>query len=123
MKKITRFEDIEAWQDARVLAKDIYKMTSAWKDFSLRDQMRRASVSIMANIAEGYARGSNKEFAQFMFFSKASASELQSHLYLSLDLNYISKENFEYVYEQLDKIQRKLSSFIKILRYNAQRYN
>lgn len=121
MGKITRFEDIEAWQDARVLARDIYKMTEIWKDFSLRDQMRRSSVSIMANIAEGYARNSNREFAQFMFISKASASELQSHLYLSLDLNYISQEDFGNVYEQLDKIQRKLSSFIKTLRYNAQR--
>jgi len=96
-------------------------MTESWKDFSLRDQMRRSSVSIMANIAEGYARNSNREFAQFMYISKASASELQSHLYLSLDLNYISHEDFGNVYEQLDNIQRKLSSFIKILRYNAQR--
>lgn len=81
--------------------------------------MRRAAVSIMANIAEGYARGGNKEFVQFMFISKASASELQSHLYLSLDLIYISQDNFNTIYEQLDKVQRKLSSFIKVLRNNS----
>jgi four helix bundle protein len=119
MGKITRFEDIEAWQDARLLAKDIYRTTANWKDFSLMDQMRRASVSIMANIAEGYARRSNREFSQFMFISKASASELQSHLYLSLDISYLSQIEFSRIYEQLDKVQRKLSSFIKTLRYNA----
>lgn len=118
MGKITKFEDIETWQDARLLAKAIYKITEGWKDFSLKDQMRRAAVSIMANIAEGYARGGNKEFVQFMFISKASASELQSHLYLSLDLSYISQDNFNTAYEQLDKVQRKLSSFIKVLRNN-----
>lgn len=119
MGKITGLEDIEVWQNARVTAKTIYSMTEKWKDFSLRDQMRRAAVSIMANIAEGYARGGNKEFVQFMFISKASASELQSHLYLSLDLSYISQDNFNTIYEQLDKVQRKLSSFIKVLRNNS----
>ncbi len=119
MNKITKLEDIEAWQDARILAKTIYKITADWKDFSLKDQMRRAAISIMANIAEGYGRGGNKEFAQFMFISKASASELQSHLYLSLDLNYVLQDDFYTIYEQLDKVQRKLSAFIKVLRNNA----
>ncbi len=115
MSKIARFEDIEAWQDARVLTGEIYKTTKSWKDLSLKDQMRRAAVSIMANIAEGYARRSDKEFSQFLFIAKASASELQSHLYLSLDLNGISKETFHILYEMLDKIQRKLYSFIRAL--------
>ena len=115
------FEDLEIWKSARTLTNMIYKITSDGnfsKDFGLRDQIRRASVSIMSNIAEGYARGGNKEFVQFMFISKASASELQSHLYLSLDLSYISQDNFNTAYEQLDKVQRKLSSFIKVLRNN-----
>jgi four helix bundle protein len=113
---IKRFEDIEAWQDSRKLAKELYSISAHWNDYSLRDQIRRAATSVMANIAEGYARGGNKEFIQFMFISKASCAELQSHIYLSLDLNYISKETFDALYEQLDKIQRKLSSFIKVLR-------
>lgn len=113
---IRRFEDIEAWQDARLLAGIIYKMTEGWKDFSLKDQMRRAAISVMANIAEGYARGGNREFIQFMFVSKASAAELQSHLYLASDLLYISQGDFASIYEQLDKVQRKLSAFIKALR-------
>jgi len=115
MGKITKFEDIEVWQDARLLAKEIYRMTKSWKDFSLKDQMRRASVSIMANIAEGYARRSDKEFSQFLFIARASAAELQSHLYLSLDLSNILQKEFDYLHEQLDKIQRKLYSFIKAL--------
>lgn len=115
MGKITKFEDIEAWQDARQLASVIYKITETWKDFSLRDQMRRASISIMANIAEGYARKSDKEFSHFLFIARASAAELQSHLYLSLDLNNVLKRDFDSLYEQLDKIQRKLYSFIKAL--------
>ncbi len=89
MGKITKFEDIEAWQDVRLLEKEIYIMTESWKDFSLKDQMRRASVSIMANIAESYARRSDKEFSQFLFIAMASAAELQSHLYLSLDLSNV----------------------------------
>ena len=89
MGKITKFEDIEAWQDSRLLTGTIYRMTETWKDFSLKDQMRRASVSVMSNIAEGYARRGNKEFIQFMFISKASCAELQNHLYFTLDLNYI----------------------------------
>jgi len=116
MGKITKFEDIEAWKDARTMAGSVYKMTDDWKDLSLKDQMRRASVSVMANIAEGYARSGNKELAKFLFIAKASASELQSHLYLSSDLKYISPECFNSVYDQLDKIQRKLSNFIKALR-------
>lgn len=113
---IIRFEDIEAWQESRKLAKELYNVSAHWKDYNIRDQIRRAAISVMANIAEGYARGGNKEFIQFMFISKASCAELQSHLYLALDLDYISKETFESLYEQLDRIQRKLSSFIKVLR-------
>ncbi len=116
MGAIRRFEDIEAWQDAKLLAGHVYKMTDSWKDFSLKDQMRRASVSIMANIAEGFARKGNKEFVHFMYISKASASELQSHLYLALDLLYVSRDEFDSMYEQTDKTQRKLTNFIKMLR-------
>jgi four helix bundle protein len=115
MSKIVRFEDIEAWQDARALTKEIYIITESWKDFSLKDQMRRASVSIMANTVEGYARRGDKEFSHFLFIARASAAELQSHLYLSLDLNNISHQVFDYLYEKLDKIQRKLYSFIRTL--------
>lgn len=98
-----------------MLTKEIYKRTENWKDYSFKDQMRRASVSIMANIAEGYARKSDKEFSQFLYIAKASAAELQSHLYISLDLHNVEQEDFNWLYEQLDKIQRKLYSFIKAL--------
>lgn len=98
------------------MAGAVYKMTESWKDFSLKEQMRRAAVSVMANIAEGYARGGNKELVQFLFIAKASAAELQSHLYLASDLKYIAHEDVNSLYEQLDKVQRKISAFIKALR-------
>ena len=94
MGKIGRFEEIEAWQKARDMNKDVYKITgnsSFSKDFSLKDQIRRASVSIMANIAEGFGRKSRKEFANFLNMAHGSAAELQSHLYIALDIGYIDR--------------------------------
>ena len=84
MAKIEKFEDIQAWQKARQLVTEVYKVTAeseGWrKDFSLRDQIKRASVSIMSNIAEGFCRQTDKEFVQFLYMAKGSASEVQSQL-------------------------------------------
>ncbi len=91
MAAFQRFEDIKAWQKARELTKEIYLATSDSsfsRDFGLRDQIRRASVSIIANIAEGYGRKTNKDFAHFLVIAHGSAAETQSHLYIALDLNY-----------------------------------
>ena len=91
---INQFEEIEAWQKARELARVVYQSTKDGqisRDYGLRDQMRRAGVSIMANIAEGFSRRSNKEFCQFLFIAKSSAAELQSHAYVALDQAYIGK--------------------------------
>ena len=82
---------------------------------SLVDQIRRAAISVMANISEGFARKGNKEFMQFLFISKSSAAELQSHLYVALDQAYIDKSQFDELYQAADKIQRQLSNFIKYL--------
>ena len=116
--KIERFEDIEAWKEARKLVNRIYRMCSVnefKRDYSLVDQIRRAAISIMANIPEGFARKGNKEFIQFLFISKSSAAELQSHLYIALDQGYIEKLQFDELYQDADKIQRQLSNFIKYL--------
>ena len=116
--KIERFEDIEAWKEARKLVNRIYGVCSVnefKKDYSLVDQIRRAAISVMANISEGFARKGNKEFAQFLFISKSSAAELQSHLYVALDQGYIEKLQFDELYQDADKIQRQLSNFIKYL--------
>jgi four helix bundle protein len=89
MANISKFEEIEAWCKARLLTKEIYAATSQGEfahDFALRDQIRRASVSIMSNIAEGFERGGNKEFRQFLFMAKGSAGEVRSQLYIALDI-------------------------------------
>jgi len=91
--KLTRFEDIEAWQEARKLTKMVYDITidsTVRKDLRLSAQIQSAAVSVMANIAEGFVRKSNKEFIQFLFIGMSSAAEVQSHLYVALDQGYIS---------------------------------
>jgi four helix bundle protein len=115
---ISRFEDIEAWQKARELARVIYQITKDGeisRDYGLRDQMRRAGVSIMANIAEGFSRKSNREFCQFLFIAKSSAAELQSHAYVALDQAYIGKADFAKLYDALDHTSRMISNLIKYL--------
>ena len=112
---IEKFEDIEAWKEARKMVNRVYRVCSVngfERDFSLADQMKRAAVSIMANIAEGYARNGNKEFIRFLFIAKSSAAELQSHFYVAFDQGYIDNEDFQEIYRDLDKIQRMLSNFI-----------
>lgn len=117
--KIKRFEDLDCWQEARFLAQNIYlatNNTSFKKDYGLVDQVRRAATSIMANIAEGFSRQGDREFTQFLFISKSSASELQSHLYVALDQKYISQEDFIKLRELLESIQKRISNLIKYLK-------
>jgi len=103
----TRLEDIQVWQKARQLTRNIYEITANGnfaKDYGLRNQIQRASVSIMANIAEGFGRRSDKEFANFLNMAHGSVSEVQSHLYVALDLNYISKDSFTELNDLLDEV-------------------
>ncbi|GAB4463223.1 MAG: four helix bundle protein [Anaerolineae bacterium] len=121
MGQIRRFEDIQAWQRARELTKAVYVATEQGrfaKDFPLRDQIRRASLSIMLNIAEGFARRSNKEFVRFLFIAHGSTAEVQSALYVAKDLNYLSATEFDALYQHADEIARMLSGFIKYLENN-----
>ena len=117
--KITRFEDIEAWQEARKLVNLAYDAINSnekfKKDFRLANQIQGAAVSSMANIAEGFARKSNKEFVQYLFISKSSSAEVQSHLYVALDQEYISQEIFKKIYAQAEKVSKLDSGFIKYL--------
>ena len=117
---IRRFEDIEAWQEARRLVNLVYEAINGnqnfQKDFRLVNQMQGAAVSVMSNIAEGFSRRSNKEFIQFLFISKSSAAEVQSYLYVALDQKYISKEAFQKIYKQAEKVSKMDSGFIKYLR-------
>ncbi len=123
MAAIERFEDIEAWQGARALVAATYRLTdqgSFARDFGLRDQTRRAAVSIMSNIAEGFERGSDKEFRHFLFMAKASAAEVRSLLYVALDLGYIDTQTHEQLSKQALRISRQLAGFIKYLANSAQ---
>jgi len=117
--KITRFEDIEAWQLARELTKRIYDITKDGhfvKDYGLRDQIRRAAGSSMHNISEGFDGGSNAEFIRFLIYAQRSCSEVQSQLYVALDQKYLEKDIFEELYDLSNKTKAKIGGFIKYLK-------
>lgn len=118
--KIICFEDIQAWQEARKLAKMVYDLINRrqkfTKDLRLVSQIQAAAVSSMSNIAEGFSRQSHKEFIQFLFISKSSGAEVQSQLYVALDQGYITQSDFDVVYEQAEIVSIMTSSFISYLR-------
>ena len=111
---LKRFEDIHAWQEARKLVKMIYVLTERGqfaKDFGLRDQVRRAAVSIMANIAEGFDCDSQVEFARFLGIARRSAVEVQSLLYAALDIGYLTQDEFQAHFVQADKAKALTGAF------------
>src|SRR5205085_10364958 len=119
MATFKRFEDIQAWQKARQVTKKVYEITPAGRfarDFGLSSQIQRASVSVMANIAEGFGRHSDKEFANFLNMAHGSVSEVQSHVYVALDLNYIDQTSFTKLYDLLDEISRMTLALAQHLR-------
>lgn len=119
MAKIQCFEEIEAWQKAREITKEIYFVTSEGeiaKDFVLKDQLRRASLSIMANIAEGFERGGNREFRQFLAMAKGSAGELKALLYTALDVGLMTQKQFQHLKDLTEQISRLLAGFLRYLK-------
>ena len=119
MVTVDRFEELKVWQAARDVANAVYKSSSNGafaRDYALRDQIRRAAVSIPSNIAEGFSRHSNKEFIQFLFISKGSAAEVQSQLYTALDQDYISQGEFDKIYGQTEVVAKQISRFITYLK-------
>ncbi len=122
MASIEKFEDIEAWQKARELTREIYRVTNRGtfaKDFGLRDQIRRASVSIMSNIAEGFGRGGNREFIQFLSMAKGSVSEVQAQLYVAVDAGYLTKDQFQQLYSLSQSTGNLIGGFIRYLTKSA----
>jgi four helix bundle protein len=120
MAKIECFEDLIAWQKARVLVGDVYRVTNQGlfaRDFGLRDQIRRAGVSVMSNIAEGFERGKPGEFQQFLSIAKGSCAELRSQLYVALDVGYLTRE----VFEPLLSLAAEVGRIIGGLRVSAER--
>lgn len=124
MSSISKFEDIEAWQKVRLLSKAIYAYTRQGdfaKDFNLRDQIRRAVISIMSNIAEGFERGSNKEFIHFLYIAKGSTAEIESQLYIALDNNYIDRDKFNDLMGLTKSIKSLIAGFIRYLSHSGQK--
>ena len=118
MALIERFEDIQAWQEARKLVKMIYALTNKEpfsKDYGMKDQIRRAAVSAMTNIAEGFDCESKAEFARFLGFARRSAVEVQSLLYAALDVDYINQAEFDLHYEQARKAKALIGGFKRSL--------
>ena len=121
MAGITRFEEIEAWKASRQLTNMIYKLTEQGafaRDYGLKDQIRRASVSIMSNIAEGFESRTDIQFINYLGHAKASTGEVRSQLYIALDLKYISQEQFDEAYELSDKSARQVNRFAAYLESN-----
>ncbi len=116
MANVKKFEDLKIWQDARILVGTVYSIMKANKDFGFRDQIQRASVSIMNNIAEGFERNSDAEFKRFLDIAKASAGEVRSMLYLAEDLNYITKEKAKELRESASNLSGAITNLMKYLR-------
>lgn len=126
MARIERFEDIRSWRKSRELTKQIYLVTSQGnfkRDFGLRDQIRKASVSILSNIAEGFERGGDQEFLQFLAVAKGSCGEVRAQLYIALDQGYLQREDFDTLSTLATEISGLLSGFMKYLRQSNLRGN
>ncbi|HEV2834003.1 MAG TPA: four helix bundle protein [Pyrinomonadaceae bacterium] len=119
MAKIRKFEELVSWKKARSLTKEIYDVTSAGRfvrDFGLRDQIRRATVSILSNIAEGFERGGDREFLQFLAIAKGSCGEVRAQLYVALDQNYLTQAQFDMLKTHATEVSQLLSGLMKYLR-------
>jgi four helix bundle protein len=116
--KINRFEDLPAWQESIVLTKDIYFTTSKGlfsRDFSLKDQIRRAVVSISSNIVEGFEKSNNNEFIRYLRIAKGSTGEVRNQLYVACNLGYLTEEEFKEINEKFISLAKQIGSFISYL--------
>jgi len=123
MPTITRFEDIEAWKPARELTKMIYSLANQVpfaKDFGLRNQIQRAAVSVMSNIAEGFESRTQARFIEYLGHAKASAGEVRCQLYIAMDLKYLTQEQFKQVFDLADKSSRQIARFMDYLETHPQ---
>ncbi|MEA3369461.1 MAG: four helix bundle protein [Candidatus Ratteibacteria bacterium] len=117
--KIKRFENIDVWKESRKLVNMIYDLTSKGlfrRDFGLRDQIQRAAVSCMSNVAEGFDSDTKQQFIQMLSYTKRSSSEVQSELYVALDRRYVTKEEFNNSYNHAQLVRKLANGFIRYLR-------
>lgn len=128
MATIYRFEDLDAWKIARELTRDVYRVTSTdrfSRDFGLKDQIRKASVSVMSNIAKGFERDGNREFCNFLSIGKGSAGEVRSQLYVALDQDYISRVEFDHIYlkaQEGGRVIAGLTNYLKQSGYSGNKF-
>ena len=118
MTAIKRFEDIQAWQEARELTRMVYRVSTRGafaKDYRLRDQIQGSAISVMSNIAEGFDARTDPEFVRFLGYARRSATELQCQLYIALDQNYITQQEFDPIYAQATKTKSLIGGFIRYL--------
>ena len=120
--KIEKFEDIEAWREARILVKNMYEVLRGCGDFGFKGQIQRACISIMSNIAEGFDRHSNKEFIQFLIISRGSCAEVRSLLYAGFDIGYFSEHQLSELMDSCQKISMLLNGFIRYLRKSERKH-
>jgi four helix bundle protein len=116
---IKRFEDLDVWKEARKLVNMIYDLTSKdlfKRDFRLRDQIQRAAVSCMSNVAEGFDSDTKHQFVQMLSYVKRSSSEVQSELYVAMDRKYITEDEFNRTYGQSKSVGKLVNGFIRYLR-------
>lgn len=126
MAKVDRFEDLRCWQQARLLVSEIYQLTSedpVRSDFGLKDQIRRAALSVMNNTAEGFARFSKKEFILFLNYAQSSAAEVKSILYVCEDLHYLPAEKAQHLHQQLDLTRKSILALIKYLSSGEKKFS
>lgn len=118
MSELERFEDLIGWQRARDLTREVYRVSASGafgKDYALRDQIRRATISVLSNVAEGFERGGDNEFVQFLAVAKGSAGEVRSQLYIALNQGYLSEGQFKELSQKAAEISRLLSGLIAYL--------
>ncbi|MBN8701530.1 MAG: four helix bundle protein [Bacteroidetes bacterium] len=119
MATIDRFEDLIAWQKAKKLALGVYTLTNVGifsKDFGLRDQVRRSSISVVSNIAEGFERKGNREFLQFLYISLGSLGELKTQIEIAFELNYFSENEYKNILPQITEVRKIINGLISSLK-------
>jgi|SRR3989344_6738290 len=124
-KKVEKFEDLFVWQKSRELVRSVYRASETWKDYSLKDQIRRASVSVLSNIAEGFERGTRDEFLYFLYIARGSCGEVRAQLYVALDQSFISNNDFGRLRDEADHTSRLLFNLIAAYKkksYGGQRH-
>lgn len=121
MATVERFEDLICWQKARELTREIYKSLKDCRDFGFKDQIQRAAVSVLSNIAEGFERGTQQEFLNYLYIAKGSAGEVRAQLYVALDTGYLNIETFKHLNNLAGECSKLIQSFASKVKSGSSR--